>query len=183
MPDLTPPRVTRAPAAAVRRELLRAIGGVVAAPLHVLGFVIRRSRLRQELAADLRRPASISSPPPFQPAARQPRIFLSCAEPSGELHAINFLRELRTFTPDAVVTGLGGSRLAAERMTILDDPVQRATMGFRGVAGALPYYIRLLERCAGYFRSAAPDVAVLIDSPALHVPLGRIGDTVAIGPD
>ena len=42
------------------------------------------------------------------------------------------------------------------------------------MAGALPYYIGLLERCAGYFRSAAPDVAVLIDSPALHVPLGRI---------
>ncbi|HEX5106916.1 MAG TPA: hypothetical protein VFV95_00655 [Vicinamibacterales bacterium] len=174
MPDLTPRRVTRAPAAVVRRELLRALAGVVTAPVHALAFVLRRGSLRRELAADLNRPASIANPPPFHPTGRQPRIFLSCAEPSGELHAVNFLRELRTLTPGADVAGLGSSRLAAERMTILDDPVQRATMGFRGVAGALPYYIRLLERCAGYFRSAAPDVAVLIDSPALHVPLGRI---------
>ena len=174
MPDLTPPRVTRAPAAVVRRELLRAVTGVVAAPFHVLGFVVSRSRLRRELAADLSRPASISSPPPFQSTGRQPRIFLSCAEPSGELHAVNFLQELRTLTPGAAVAGLGSSRLATERMTILEDPVQRATMGFRGVASALPYYVALLELCAEHFRTETPDVAVLIDSPALHVPLGRI---------
>jgi lipid-A-disaccharide synthase len=174
VPDLTPPRVTRDPPAAVRRELVRALAGVVSTPFRVLGFVVRRGHLRRELAGDLNHPASISSPPPFHPTGRQPRVFLSCAEPSGELHALNFLRELRALTPGAVVEGLGSSRLAAEHMTILDDPVQRATMGFRGVAGALPYYIGLLEQCAGYFRSEAPDVAVLIDSPALHVPLGRI---------
>jgi lipid-A-disaccharide synthase len=59
-------------------------------------------------------------------------------------------------------------------MEILGDPVGRATMGFQGVVGALPFYVGLLERCAEHFRDAKPDVAVLVDSPALHVPLGRI---------
>jgi lipid-A-disaccharide synthase len=47
-------------------------------------------------------------------------------------------------------------------------------MGFDGVFAAIPYYLGILRACAEEFRSGRPDVCVVVDSPALHVPLARI---------
>ena len=43
-----------------------------------------------------------------------------------------------------------------------------------GVIGALPFYLGLLTAAARAFREQRPAVLVLIDSPALHIPLARI---------
>jgi lipid-A-disaccharide synthase len=171
---------TRDPRAAVRFELARTAAALAAGPWHALSFMLRRDALRREIASDLDHPAAIDAPPTAGAAPRAPRIFLSCAEPSGELHAVNLLRELRALAPEARVAGLGGRALAAEGMEVLGDPVGRARMGFGGVLGALPFYVDLLERCADHFMGAAPAVAVLVDSPALHVPLGRIARAYGI---
>ena len=162
------------PRAAVRLELARTALSMAAVPWHVLTFLVRRGALRREIASDLRQPAAIDDPPPHRRSSRPLRVFLSCAEPSGELHASNFLRELKSIDPGVTVAGLGSRRFADAGVVTLADPVQRATMGFRGVLGSLPFYVDVLERSAAHFRDARPDVAVLVDSPALHVPLGRI---------
>jgi lipid-A-disaccharide synthase len=153
---------------------LRTVADLASGPLYVAGFMRRRGALRAEIAADLNRPAAIDEPPALRAFTQTPRLFLSCAEPSGELHALNFLRELRQMVPGASVSGLGGAALASAGVSLLGDPVTRATMGFGGIVESLPFYVGLLNRCAEHFRSVRPDVAVLVDSPALHVPLGRI---------
>jgi lipid-A-disaccharide synthase len=164
----------------VRAELLRTLAGFAALPVQALDFALCRSALRQELAGLLHAPAPIDEPP--EPAVRTDRpleVFVSCAEASGELHACNLVRELRAEVarqgaPEPRIAGLGGSALAALGVETLGDPVSRAVMGIHGIRGALPFYLELLERCAAQFRERRPDVLVLVDSPALHVPLGRI---------
>ena len=168
-----------APRSAVRVELARALGNLALAPLHLADFSMRRASLRSELAALLESPARIDPDPAPRPLARSPRVLISCAEHSGQIHAVNVLRALRAELerrglPAASFAGLGGPALAAEGVELLGNPVERAMMGFDGVLQALPWYLNLLERCAAHFREARPDVAILVDSPALHVPLGRI---------
>lgn len=175
-PDQQGPR----PRAAVRAELARTLAGFSLLPLQLADYWGRRASLRAELLGDLEQPGELSPEPrPGIDRERELRVFVSCAEASGQIHAVNLVRELRreldrAGAPPPRLTGLGGADLAAAGVETIGNPVERALMGFDGVARALPYYLDLLERCAEHFRATRPDVVVMVDSPALHIPLGRI---------
>jgi len=163
----------------VALELSRAIGSAALLPLRVADFAVCRGALAAELRGDLGGAAAGVWTPPddLELPPRQLRVFVSCAETSGEIHAVGVVRALTARlraagAPRPELVGLGGDALRAAGVRTLDDPVARATMGFRDVLGALPYYLDLLERSAQEL--AGCDLAVLVDSPALHLPLGRI---------
>lgn len=175
--DFDQPRL--GPRAIVAGELLRALAEAALLPVRLLDFAACRDALRRELSALLTKPARITPTPAPRAPSRPLRVFVSCAEASGELHAVHFVAALRREldalnAAPAELTGLGGAALARAGVRTLGDPVARATMGFDGVLETLPYYLRLLTTCARHFREQRPDVCVLVDSPALHVPLGRI---------
>ena len=166
-----PPRVS------VALELARALGGVALLPPRLADFLACREALAAELASDLETQVGA----PGVPAVRVPRhalrVFVSSAETSGEIHAAGFVRAARrqlaaAGAPPAEWIGLGGARLRAEGVDTLADPVARAKMGLGGALADLPYYLGLLESAARALRTC--DLAVLVDSPALHVPLGRM---------
>ncbi len=161
----------------VALELARAVGGIALLPPRLADFFACREALESELASDLEThvtaPSALEAHVPKQPL----RVFVSSAEASGEIHAAGFVRAARrqlaaAGAPPAEWIGLGGSRLRAEGVDTLADPVARAQMGLGGVLADLPYYLGLLERAASAARTC--DLAVLVDSPALHVPLGRM---------
>ncbi len=164
----------------MRRELVRALGDLALAPLRALDFAVQRNALRQELRALLDDPSAIDPSPQVGALPSEPlTVFLSCAEASGEIHAVNFVRAFEREcaergAPRPKWFGLGGERLRSAGVELIEDLVSKAKMGFEGVAGALPFYLDVLTRCAARIRSERPDVVVLIDSPALHAPLGRI---------
>lgn len=175
-----PPRV------AVGLEFLRALGGVIALPFRLLAFQFAIRGLRREFEADLGRGSGVETfdAPPF-PADRPMRVFISCAESSGELHARNLVRALEARAaaagaPRPEFVGLGGDRLAEAGVRLVAEPVKQAKMGFDGVIGAVPYYMGVLTRAAEVFRGERPDVCVIVDSPALHVPLARIAKRYAL---
>ena len=113
-------------------------------------------------------------------AERPLEIFVSWAEASGELHAANLVRALGQELAAAGLgparfSGLGGARRAAELgVELVAAPADHAVMGFAEVVGALPKYVGLVKRAAQHLRERRPAVCVLVDSPGLHVPLGRI---------
>ncbi len=164
----------------MRREFARALLDLGLAPLRALDFMVQRRALLEELRALLDEPARVEEPrPPRELPQRPLEVFLSCAEASGEIHALNFVRAFEAAcaergAPRPVWFGLGGERTRDAGVELIEDLVSRATMGFDGVARALPFYLGVLERCAARIRERRPDVVVLIDSPALHAPLGRI---------
>ena len=112
-----------------------------------------------------------------------PRIFLSCAEVSGEVHAANLARAIQRLAqehalPAPELVGFGGKSLAAAGVEIIGDPVAEATLLASGIAKALPFYVGLIRRAARSFlgsESQTPvDLFVPVDSPALHVPMARV---------
>lgn len=174
------------PTALVLRELLRALAGVLALPFRALDYWVEHDGLREELRADL------AQTPPLAPLEaeltlppRPLRVFLSCAEPSGEIHAVNLVRALRRVAqesgaPAPEFVGLGGPALAREGVELLGDPVSRSAMGLVGVLGALPFYLSLVRAAARGLRDRSIDVFVPVDSPALHVPLGHIARSCGV---
>jgi len=163
----------------VALELARAAGAGLALPLRVFDASLMSSAAR----AELRELCGRAAPPLAEvrtPALpRRPlRVFLSCAEASGETHALALLTALRALAreqgaPPPEVCGLGGPRLAAAGVELVGDPVSHAAMGFSAVLGALPRYLALVERAAHELGARPLDLFLPVDSPALHVPLAR----------
>lgn len=168
------------PHAAVAAELLHALADAALLPARLVAEHHRRERLRAELRELL---GASATPRPEQPRALPEggplRLVVSCAEASGEVHAVALVRALRAHlaaagAPKPRVVGLAGPRLAAEDVPLIARPVERAAMGFDGALGALPYWLGVLRDAARLLRTERPDVFVPVDSPALHVPLARI---------
>jgi len=172
--------------ALVRRELVRAAADVARLPFRAAAYLTRRDEERAELARALDTHAVIDAAPEFTPPTRRPlTIFVSCAEASGEIHAKNAVRAMRALlsrhaAPSPRFVGLGGAHLAREGVDLVDDVVRDARMGFVGVVSALPRYVRLLERTVTCIERERPDVLLAVDSPALHVPLGRMARALGV---
>ncbi len=168
------------PGVAVAIELLRSLWDALLAPLHLVGSLGSLERLRDEVREGLATASEVAPPPRLEPGRdREPRLFVSCAEASGEGHARNLVDALRARCADLgwgepTFRGLGGPRLAAAGVSVVADPVSQAAMGFGAVLKALPFYVRTLLAAARCFASEPLDACVFVDSPALHVPLGRI---------
>lgn len=170
------------PRVAVALEFLHALGGVLALPWHALRFAFARDRWRSSVRHALDAPIGIpagsrtAAEVPHRdssPAATQNCWFLSSAEPSGEIHALSFAHHLNAGPAAPPLIGFGGQRSSDAGIEIVGDPVSQARMGL-GVVGALPFYLRLLTAAARAFRERRPSVLVMVDSPALHLPLARI---------
>ena len=170
-------RPARSAAALVRRELLRAVGDAVLFPARLVSSALGGSRAKRELQQCLQAPAHVAPVPQVVWRKDRPlRVLISCAEVSGETHAVNLVHALRRAAdaagaPEPVFAGLGGERLQAAGVVLWHDTVTHARMGLFATVRALRSYLRLLEQTVTRSEAFAPDVAVMVDSPALHVPL------------
>ena len=96
------------------------------------------------------------------------RIFISAGEPSGDLHAANLIRSLRSRFPDARFDGFGGEKMAGAGANLVYPLVNLAVMWFLNVFVNLVTFIRLILKADRYFRDEKPVAVVLIDYPGLH---------------
>jgi len=173
------------PSRAVRRECARAALALALSPPRALAYLAARPRLAREFREDAQRGAEISPLPSLSGLPERPlRLFLSCAEPSGEVHARNLVRAVRKVArehgaPEPEFSGLGSPALAREKVRILGNPLERAAMGTDALR-SVGFYARLLCRAAEHFDREPPDACVPVDSPALHVPLGGIAHRYGI---
>jgi lipid-A-disaccharide synthase len=168
------------PRRAARRELARAVAGLAGNFAGLADFAFTRDSYARAITQDLAGFApAIEEPALPDLPARPLRVFVACAEASGEIHGANLARRLRALAaargaPAPELFGFGGARLRDAGVETLAEPGARAAMLGGGVLAALPYYVDLLEQAGQLFRDRSPDVFVPVDSPALHVPMARI---------
>lgn len=120
--------------------------------------------------------AALTAPTPTGDA---PRIFVSVAEQSADEHAAMLLRSFRQLAPDAAFSGMAGPALRAEGAESFEDLTRQSAMALAAFK-KVPWALRLMRRVRRHLKSGHYDAAVLVDSPALHLPMAKICRSLGI---
>ncbi len=102
------------------------------------------------------------------------RLFVSAADASGDLHAAAVIEALRQQAPDTSVFGLGGDAL---ELAGLEPVVRQSELAIAGLVEVLPSAPRILRAYVALrraLRRRGPDLALLVDSPDLNLPLASV---------
>lgn len=102
-----------------------------------------------------------------------PRIFISVAEPSADEHAAGLIQAFRALRPGATFCGLAGAAMREAGCECLHDMSSRSVMALAALA-RIPEALGLLRRLKKHFAGRSYDVAVVVDSPALNLPIAKV---------
>lgn len=101
--------------------------------------------------------------------AREPRIFLSAGEPSGDLHGAEVIRALRARCPGAALEAFGGPLMEAAGATVRVRMEGIAAFGAVEILRKIPAHLQLLRQLERQFAQRAWDLVILIDYPGFHL--------------
>lgn len=100
-------------------------------------------------------------------------ILVSAGDASGDLHAADFARALRTRHPDVRMWGCTGPELEKAGVERVADQRELAIGGVFEAVGSLPRLWRVWRALGSAQGRGRPDLAVLVDSGGFHLPLAR----------
>ena len=104
---------------------------------------------------------------------RLPRILIITGEASGDLHGAHLAAALKAQAPDLSILGVGGARMRAAGVDLVQDIGHLDVIGFIG-----PSAVRTLARrifaLRRILRQESLDLVVLIDNPGLNFHFARI---------
>src|SRR3990172_5715419 len=104
-------------------------------------------------------------------ATRRPRVFLVAGEVSGDLHGADLAAELLTLAPEVRLEGIGGRRMAAAGVTLIEDSSDWGVIGWFESARHLRPFLRRLAEVTARLLDEPPDVLVPIDFPGFNLAL------------
>ncbi len=102
-----------------------------------------------------------------------PRIFISTAEASAELHASRLADALFTLIPDMEIDAAGTSVLEGVGANIIVNMSGQAVMGFWEAISHLGFYNRALESIITSIETNNYDALVIVDAPSFHLHLAQ----------
>jgi len=100
------------------------------------------------------------------------RILISAGEASGDIHAADVIRALRSGCGNPEIYGIAGPAMRQAGCQALSDMEQLNVMGVSDVLRSLPRIIRVRRRILDWAAEYRPDVAILVDFPGFHMNLG-----------
>lgn len=103
--------------------------------------------------------------------SRAPTIFIAAGEASGDLHGARLARALKDRMPGVRLMGLGGDRMAAEGVEILEHVNRLAIMGIAEIVKHLPFLVQLRKRVFATLAEDRPDLVIPIDYPGFNLRL------------
>ncbi len=110
---------------------------------------------------------------PIGPVRREPVVFLSAGESSGDRHGAAVARALAARLPGVRMVGLGGRRMREAGVELLATLEDLAVMGSVEVLRRLPFFLGLRRRVHTAIRSGGIDLVLLVDYPGFNLPLAR----------
>lgn len=96
------------------------------------------------------------------------RIFFSVGEPSGDLHASNLIRHLKSQDPSLECVGYGGPKMSAAGCELHYELTQLAVMFVLEAIRNIRTFLKLAKNAEKYFKSNRVDAVVLIDYPGFN---------------
>lgn len=99
-------------------------------------------------------------------------IFISAAEQSADEHAADLIRAFSAKHPGARFNGLAGPAMRDAGCGCLEDLTAKSAMASAAFR-RIPESILLLRRIKEHLRQMKYDAAVVVDSPAIHLPIAK----------
>lgn len=100
------------------------------------------------------------------------KLAVVAGEASGDLHASEVIRELKTHTA-VEAFGIGGDLLAREGVTLLHHAREMGIVGLFNVLRHLPMFRRVFNELIERIERERPDVVFLIDYPEFNLRLAK----------
>ena len=100
-------------------------------------------------------------------------VLIVAGEASGDLHGATLARALATLAPDLRIAGMGGVRMAAAGVRLLQRAERVAVVGGTEALGRLPALWTAFRALREQLRYRRPGVVVLIDFPEFNMRLAR----------
>jgi lipid-A-disaccharide synthase len=100
-------------------------------------------------------------------------VLIVAGEPSGDMHAAAMVSALRIRRPELHLVGVGGGRLDAEGVELLERAERIAVVGFVEVIKHLPILRRLMGMLRARMDAGRVRLVVLIDYPGFNMRVAR----------
>jgi lipid-A-disaccharide synthase len=101
-------------------------------------------------------------------------------EASGDLHGASLARALTTLAPSLRLAGMGGARMAAAGVRLVERAERVTVVGATEILGRLPALWAAFRALRRQLRSRRPGVLVLIDFPGFNLRLAREARRVGV---
>jgi len=108
------------------------------------------------------------------------RVLLVAGEASGDMHAADLVRALRSRLPRLEVIGIGGPNLRREGMRLVGDAEELATVGIVEGVGRLRALWRAYRGLTRILRTERPNLCILVDFPEFNLRLARAAKRAGI---
>ncbi|MFI5362041.1 MAG: lipid-A-disaccharide synthase [Elusimicrobiota bacterium] len=92
-----------------------------------------------------------------------PLFLVVAGDPSGDLHAANFIAALKRRAPAARVAAVGGPLCRAVADEFIEDLASRGVTGFWEPALKIPFLLRLRARLRDFLRDEKPAALICVD--------------------
>jgi lipid-A-disaccharide synthase len=96
-------------------------------------------------------------------------VLFSAGDPSGDLHAAELAAELGRLRPDLRLVGVGGARMRAAGVELLEDMASRAVMGFAEIVRHLPRHARVVRQLGRRLRGGRVALMVCVDYGGMNL--------------
>lgn len=104
---------------------------------------------------------------------KRPRLFLIAGEASGDLHGSSLARQILLQQPDLALRGMGGDRMSAAGVELIQHIEGASFMGFVEVVRHLPTIWRLFRKLQADILDWRPDALILIDYPGFNLRMAK----------
>lgn len=104
---------------------------------------------------------------------RNKKLFVLAGEVSGDLHAAEVIKVLRTRSPGLMAFGAGGQKMRALGVDLLYDVDALSVMGFVEVVRQVFFLRKVIRDLKEAIDREKPDVALLVDYPGMNLVMAR----------
>ncbi len=103
----------------------------------------------------------------------QKQILIICGEASGEMHAANLCRALKTINPDIKISAVGSGLLRSAGAEVFYDIKGLAALGVFDVLLKLPKFFALKDLILRKITQDKPDAIIFVDFSGFNLRLAK----------
>ncbi len=108
------------------------------------------------------------------------KFYIIAGEASGDLHAANLIRSLKTLDPSFHARGWGGDLMAEQGVHLVKHFRELAFMGFVEVIANLRTILKNIEFCKKDILDFRPDVLILVDYPGFNLRIAEFASKAGL---